>query len=862
MLRQHILLFCSAHLISTSVKVKANYGNLWQTPYYNFKCPPYFNDTDCTSEVSPYIDPHWHLGAADILSEKEGHTLLGLSEILDVFEHTKSLIILTSFRRVNIPTLNYPVILRSLRAVWLWDMYLNNWGLNGLAYTLEELQSRRINAEYKNIDHYLLAGSPFWGEIKFIMTFYRYLNVTSYSLKTRPWNNLVSISLFPQFRLQQMADVSYTYFDYLTANIDTMYNIFPSTVQPIKIFVVQQSDKNNNDYLSKLNLFLELQLTRIRYGKFFLIETGLKISNWIGAERQLFLESLSLLHLCRFNVRFVFQFFELSNRWSALRDLNETTSLYHQNPKLNTLMFHYDSEQLLHIISEITIFRSIWKELQICHKKDFQRSGDSLEIISVAETYASVWFAIVGNHSYSRSYAELCFNGVELKRNSASQQHDIHLNILPIFNKSEASATIFYAVVSSVFNDFQFVACGYKGYQRLQYTELLTVFDMEVWIVLIIFTFMLALIFWQIPGVLASQLSIMQSIIIPLKLFLEQGNPFPDSLINNPRCKCISGMLMLMGIIVSNGYKNTNVYNLIIPRENIPYKYFHELLNDSFTIYTRSETVSFGRNILKKWCMQQKGIPITVHVEKAYMYSTQYAITYYFEKHKWNLRLLQDSEASNLQKKMTNQKVQNVINNLTSLVISKTKLMPVTENVIYDVIKRAEIFENLNESAFEHEFEQQYFKVELDNLQNYLVECKQKAVVIPNHLGNQFIKNIENYAKDAVYQGLETYFETNLAFHLKGVVPQYLVKRAKYAERYGLWKRWQALFKEKYNRRREPKKKPLEPPSMTGNVIIIFALLVSGLIISTIWFFFEAWLINKSCFIMAKTMILLNWRYP
>lgn len=73
-----------------------------------------------------------------------------------------------------------------------------------------------------------------------------------------------------------------------------------------------------------------------------------------------------------------------------------------------------------------------------------------------------------------------------------------------------------------------------------------------------------------------------------LKVILEQGDPFPASVGNVTKFLVIIGLLLLMGIILSNAYKNTNVYNMVVPKRPLVYKDLKDLLKDGFTIYTRS----------------------------------------------------------------------------------------------------------------------------------------------------------------------------------------------------------------------------------------------------------------------------------
>lgn len=72
-----------------------------------------------------------------------------------------------------------------------------------------------------------------------------------------------------------------------------------------------------------------------------------------------------------------------------------------------------------------------------------------------------------------------------------------------------------------------------------------------------------------------------------LKVLLEQGNPFPPSVGNSNHLKHLLGTYLLMRIILSNCYKNTIVYNMVVLRNRITYKSLTELGHDKIRIYSR-----------------------------------------------------------------------------------------------------------------------------------------------------------------------------------------------------------------------------------------------------------------------------------
>lgn len=154
--------------------------------------------------------------------------------------------------------------------------------------------------------------------------------------------------------------------------------------------------------------------------------------------------------------------------------------------------------------------------------------------------------------------------------------------------------------------------CGYRGFKRLQFINLLDVFDRKIWVVLFLFEFALSVIFKQVPSV-GVRLKMARSSIVPVPGFPEQGNPFPRFLLHNPRGKISAAGLLLMGIVLINTYKNTNVYNMIIPRKPVLFEHLHDLTDESFTTLTRS--YYFTIFYLSAW-MRKNISDSTLHIKR------------------------------------------------------------------------------------------------------------------------------------------------------------------------------------------------------------------------------------------------------
>lgn len=62
------------------------------------------------------------------------------------------------------------------------------------------------------------------------------------------------------------------------------------------------------------------------------------------------------------------------------------------------------------------------------------------------------------------------------------------------------------------------------------------------------------------------------------------------------RFQFLGCLILLVGTILSNAYKNDNVYNMVVPRKPVLYSEFSELVRDNFKIYTKSFKVNFEQS--------------------------------------------------------------------------------------------------------------------------------------------------------------------------------------------------------------------------------------------------------------------------
>lgn len=148
--------------------------------------------------------------------------------------------------------------------------------------------------------------------------------------------------------------------------------------------------------------------------------------------------------------------------------------------------------------------------------------------------------------------------------------------------------------INNYANYLRFVSCGQRSKGALPFNEYVAVFNHNVWLCIIL-TVMCLLRILIIPGE-----TISNAIFSLLKLFLGQGNPFSKNFLRIFSLKLVILPLTFMGVVLSEAYKNTNVYRMIMPSAEIPYEYFSELVADNFSVYSRTFAVRLNPNFWSK----------------------------------------------------------------------------------------------------------------------------------------------------------------------------------------------------------------------------------------------------------------------
>lgn len=271
---------------------------------------------------------------------------------------------------------------------------------------------------------------------------------------------------------------------------------------------------------------------------------------------------------------------------------------------------------------------------------------------------------------------------------------------------------------------------------------------------------------------------------------------------------------------------------MITPRTPLPYKSLEELVNDSITIRTRSYDVRFAAP--DEWLEIHKP-HVLLNTERSEAHSTCYSPK--SERRSYEL-LCRYSEVESLRNAAAEFTFSHKVNNLADLLYRASSLIPLNLTFFRHIIKTLKL--NNEGTIEENNFRNNILRAELEQLNELLRSCQKSALVLTTYHGFQLMKKFESEGHENVYQGEEIYYQMYIAFIVKGLVPQYLVQRVKYAERCGLWMRWRSLFKPKFLRKNDRRSRPLEKPTLRGNVVMIFMLLCAGLVMSLFCFCVES----------------------
>lgn len=455
-----------------------------------------------------------------------------------------------------------------------------------------------------------------------------------------------------------------------------------------------------------------------------------------------------------------------------------------------------------------------------------------------------VWKSILGNYTYDRR----CRNGRKLNW--------MEIVDLPLSRITVKQATIerllhYHLQVADPFGSYKFVVCGLKGSESIAVRELISVYDAYVWLLLGLAVVIYSALWTSLISVKIGNQTIsgllkvflVQAYCV-LKVFIEQGSPIPKRFAGvigtSTKVKCFAGTFLLMSIILSNGYKNANVYKMVAHRKPLRYEKFQELMENDFHIYSPSWIrAGAGLGVLSvdviKWFVRNISVTRESHRKLSYYVGHPNHEIFIAESHlpgpKYNRTRYWESDMEIAFNKHVQLNCDIHLGNVLTKWVEMFKSRNLNwQAILQDEAKTQKTYYDLTLS--------EYAQIEREFLFRSLAKCNKTALIIPSNEAESFARVL---TPEKGNMGKEVYFQSYFVFEMGGIVTPPLLTRMARMKESGIMEWWANIteyisvmkFQRNISHSSEEKLVQEDHPAsatLKGHIIVIFFLLVTGLI--------------------------------
>lgn len=201
----------------------------------------------------------------------------------------------------------------------------------------------------------------------------------------------------------------------------------------------------------------------------------------------------------------------------------------------------------------------------------------------LGHAFAHLWQSVIQNHTLFALRGQNCVSGKLLPSFKAQQPYYQDLSIETMLHINEVP--LYYpAVVENKLTTLRFVACGKRGVSPFPFGELVSIFDKPTWI---------GIVLCILAGTKAQKwllrfLNVSQTKIFVeyLAVLFEQSASLSSDRGKHFAHRIMFGVSCLTAVVISNAYKNTNVYNMIVSRDTLLHTRFSELVDNKFQVLT------------------------------------------------------------------------------------------------------------------------------------------------------------------------------------------------------------------------------------------------------------------------------------
>lgn len=510
----------------------------------------------------------------------------------------------------------------------------------------------------------------------------------------------------------------------------------------------------------------------------------------------------------------------LKNFSTAINTKSQFNSLAFRSSTENSLWtFHNDMRQVDHknVYFGALIYMETCGKIATANRK----LGLSKRQRKFSQQIAEIWLSILGNYTILQLQNNAGIrlrtaDGNEVVIKGSPKAVGIALAISIGLQRVSYKNLYYYTSYfpSRGVDNFQFVSCGTRTISSLAFNELFNIFDQWIWISIVITTLLIS----SITTLYSNRCKFglfLHNCLSQGKVLLEQGDPYSERLHKATFLRLLLGSFLLVGVVLSNAYKNSNVYNLITPRKPLPFETFRELKMENFTIFSRIGEV-IVENILKRPEGNTVSMELSTGGSRVFLSgASDYHVSVDTEIMAFITSLHRAKKPSELSE-----------NDVTM----NPTLIKWFINTYENISKI-----NISERGYLLNQMERFKKQEISYFIGRMEKCDKIALLLNEDACGkvaQQVKQKKFYLPVSI--GKKIYYGINELITMTGFVPRGIIRRVKGIGESGIWNWWTPVgARTPVSSKLDSGTPPPQPASMTGNLIILFWVWKSGLGLST-----------------------------
>lgn len=436
---------------------------------------------------------------------------------------------------------------------------------------------------------------------------------------------------------------------------------------------------------------------------------------------------------------------------------------------------------------------------------------------------------IMGNFSYIDQYGYLCIHSGKYDSSYYTLASPATYFHIETFNERKNRTTIPSMVISNPLLNIRFVVCGDRGKSSHAFHQLTNAFEIGSWLGIIIALLAGAYCLSCLRrDTISNPISV--TVLEIFKVIVEQGNPFEQIAAINATLKYIIISILLTGIVLSNSYKNTNVYNMVQPRLPLRYQTIEQLLQGNFQFYSRLAMVIYR--------VKYKYGP-RYSVGKSREWQTRYFVTHVHEYHRtldskiseldiqisYNLEF-HPEEYIDWTKYTYRKKSTKDPGSVNEHPAVPEKLLSQLSNV-----KRSGLRIGMPKSEA---LKSKYTKWEEWCLLSELRKCTRMVVFLPEVVAKIYKMLFQATSNDRLDIGTEVIKRNMTGISFKGMIKRSTQARHRAIQQAGILMRWEKLYRFDLNKEASNDRNQVTPAKLSGHILVIFTVFFVGNILSIV----------------------------